>query len=455
MKRSTNLTRPRDMKRPPIRSAQCALSRLLAALCASVRCEGKGPGVAVTRGLQRRTGRRLVPVAFSVLSMAATASMAAEREGRLRLAAAQSAAAAHLTPRAVAECLAAEFVRRDRIPADYTNDLTLEALLLLDDVTGERKYWAFVQKILDERGLSWERFPAYQSQPFNCITFALLERTRDPRYFGPFVAEMNKYRHGVPRAFDGAVSHYGDPHMGRILIDQLQDYSARMARAGWLSGDSSYFDEAVAQYGLFRTALRDPKTGLWAHGRGWFDNPRYVTAIAWGRGQGWLLRGFVETLAYLPADSDWHRQMQDWLRELAEALLTFQQADGMWRQVVDRPDSFPETSSTALCVHYFARAIRQGDLPEQPYRQAAVRAYEALLANSISADGKVYLTCMGTGPQRSLEDYLRRESPVNDQHGIATCLLACSGRMLLDGKARIIEPLPQQAAQNSPGGPTR
>ncbi len=345
-----------------------------------------------------------------------------------------SAWSARLEPKQVADRVLAEFKRRKVIRGGYTNDLTLEAMLAMYDVTGDEEYLNFVSTVLSGRRAPKNGFPAYRSQPFNCITISLFERSPQERLIGPYIAEMNRYRANAPRSFDRAVSHYGDPKMGRILIDQLQDYSARMARAGWLSGDETFYAEAVGQYRLFRNALRDPNSGLWGHARGWYDNPRAVTKTPWGRGHGWLIKGYVETLSYLPEESKEAQQMRGWLSGFAQALLKRQDEQGMWHQVLDRPDSYAETSGTALISYYLARSIRQGYLDEATFRQPAVKSYEALLKRSIAADGTVFRTCRGTGPQPTVEDYLARETPRHDQHGVAAVVFACAGRLLLDGR---------------------
>lgn len=162
-----------------------------------------------------------------------------------------------------------------------------------------------------------------------------------------------------------------------------------------------------------------------------------MTSTPWGRGHGWLVKGFVETLSYLPEDSKEARQMRSWLDGFARSLLEHQDEQGMWHQILNRPDSYAETSSTALISYYFARAIRQGYLDKATFREPAIKAYEGLLKNSIVTDGTVYRTCRGTGPQRTVEDCLVRETPRNDQHGIAAVIFACAGRLLLDGQGKL------------------
>ena len=199
----------------------------------------------------------------------------------------------------------------------------------------------------------------------------------------------------------------------------------------------SYYREALAQLRHFRKTLRDPRTGLWGHARGWFDDPRAVTKVHWGRGQGWILRGLLETLTWLPPRSAEARQVRSWLRELAKSSLRYQNPDGMWRQVADGPDSYAETSATGLIVYCFARAVRQGYLPARPYEDAARRGWTALTRDFLRADGTVAGACQGTPPQKTLDDYFKRETPVNDPHGVAAVIFACSGRLLLAGKGRI------------------
>jgi rhamnogalacturonyl hydrolase YesR len=323
----------------------------------------------------------------------------------------------------VAEKIAARVMARPDWQPRYTDDLLLEALLVLGDTTGNQRYRDFVRDVLAKRGWLADTVVSYRAQPFCCTTFELYRRLGDGRFAQPFLAETDRYRHEAPRSFDGAISHYGDPKMGRILIDQLQDYAIRLCRAGALSGDESYFAEALAQYEMFRAALTDLQTGLWGHARGWFgEDPAAVVTTPWLRGQGWVLRGMVESLASLPARSKYADRLRAMLNELAGALVRYQDATGMWHQVVDEPDSYPETSGTGFIVHYLWRA---------GYCEPAERGYRALLG-FVGADGAVRNGCIGTGPQPTRENYRRRPAVVDDPHAVAAVMLALCGPALVE-----------------------
>lgn len=325
--------------------------------------------------------------------------------------------------------VARRFMQRTDYAADYKNDLALEGMLAWHDVTQDRSVLDHVLTVLDVRGakpgdgLDWRR------QQFVCLDFALFLATEDEAHVARFVEVARAYRENVPRTADGAVAHFYRPETNRIFVDMLQGYATFMARAGWRSGDERFFDESVEQYVLFRKILRDPETGLWRQGRGWGPSPDVLAPIGWLRGQGWLIRGMVESLTYIPADHAAHRRMRDMLVEFAGDLLRYQDGRGMWHQVAQRADSYPETTGTGLIVHYLCRAVAQGLLPADPYRLAARRGALGL-AGFVTRDGTVLNGSRGTGPLGDLEHYLHRPAAPGDPHTIGTTLLGCAGPLL-------------------------
>jgi rhamnogalacturonyl hydrolase YesR len=59
-------------------------------------------------------------------------------------------------------------------------------------------------------------------------------------------------------------------------------------------------------------------------------------------------------------------------------LLTNQADSGMWRQIIDHPESWPESSSTAMFTYAFVTGVKNGWLPENTYGPAARKAWIAL-----------------------------------------------------------------------------
>jgi len=139
-------------------------------------------------------------------------------------------------------------------------------------------------------------------------------------------------------------------------------------------------------------------SGLWHHAP---DSP-----IAWGRGNGFAARGLAETLTALPPNHSSYSTVLDIYRRHMEGLRLHQAPDGMWRQVIDLPGSYRETSVTALTLTAMSRGIRLGWL-DQSYQTVVERAWRGLLAH-IGNDGTLVDVCISTGAGPTLRHYLDR-----------------------------------------------
>ena len=104
--------------------------------------------------------------------------------------------------------------------------------------------------------------------------------------------------------------------------------------------------------------------------------------VAWGRGNGFGALGLSELLTALPDDHPDRTAILGIHRRHLEGMRAQQAPDGMWRQIVDVPGSYRETSVTAMTLTAMARGIRLGWLDES-YRPAVDRAWRALLAHVV------------------------------------------------------------------------
>ena len=127
---------------------------------------------------------------------------------------------------------------------------------------------------------------------------------------------------------------------------------------------------------------------------------------AWGRGNGFGALGLSELLTVLPADHPEREAVLDIHRRHLAGMRSRQAPDGMWRQIVDVPGSYRETSVTAMTLTAMARGIRLGWL-DDAYRPAVDRAWRALLAH-VADDGTLVDVCFGTGAGPTRRHYLDR-----------------------------------------------
>lgn len=93
--------------------------------------------------------------------------------------------------------------------------------------------------------------------------------------------------------------------------------------------------------------------------------------------------------------------------------------------MIDDPESYAESSCTAMFVCAFARGIKYGWLSDEKYVKSACLGWEALLGKCIDSAGNIYGVCVGSG-QSFRRDYYKNELPwnINDTHGTGIVPLA-------------------------------
>ncbi|PTY08540.1 rhamnogalacturonyl hydrolase [Opitutaceae bacterium EW11] len=213
-------------------------------------------------------------------------------------------------------------------------------------------------------------------------------------------------------------------HEDTLWADDLYMSVPFLCRYYQLSGEQKYIDDAARQFLGFKKRLFIPEWKVMSHV---YDFKRdMATGIPWGRGNGWVIFSLSELLAVLPANHALKPELLAMFRDLCEGYLALQDANGMWHQVLNHPDSYPETSCTSMFTYAFARGVQNGWFANnEPYIDAVFRAWEALNKTSIDRDGNVHGVCRGSEFSFTPE-YYKKELlwNLNDTHGIGIVLLA-------------------------------
>ena len=103
------------------------------------------------------------------------------------------------------------------------------------------------------------------------------------------------------------------------------------------------------------------------------------------------------------------------------SLLKFQGEDGLWRQLLDHPEAWPETSGTGMFTFAMVTGVKNGWLDARIYGPAARKAWLGLV-KYIEPDGDVREVCEGTNKRNDLAYYLARARKTGDLHGQAAVL---------------------------------
>ena len=204
---------------------------------------------------------------------------------------------------------------------------------------------------------------------------------------------VNYIMYGEYRLFDGTFARKR-PQMNTVWLDDMFMSIPALAQMGALTGDTKYFNEAAKQMQLFATRMFVEDKNLFRHG--WVESAQEHPSFYWGRANGWALLTLVETLDVLPENHPQRNTIIHLLKKHIQGLAACQSGDGFWHQLLDRNDSYPETSATAIFTYCIAHAINKGWIDAISYGPVAILGWNAV-STKINDKGQVEGTCVGTG----------------------------------------------------------
>ena len=194
-----------------------------------------------------------------------------------------------------------------------------------------------------------------------------------------------------------------------------------VAYMGQLTGESKYYDEAVRQVMSFAERMWVPEKKLFRHG--WVEEMSPHHAFHWGRATGWAILTLCEVLDVLPEQHAGRHQILELLRAHAEGLAALQHQDGFWHQLLDRNDTYLETSATSIYTYCLAHAVNRGWISAKAFGPVALQAWHAV-ASCVNGRGQVEGVCVGTGMGFDAAFYAYRPVHVMAAHGYGPAIWA-------------------------------
>lgn len=211
------------------------------------------------------------------------------------------------------------------------------------------------------------------------------------------------------------------PQKNTVWLDDMFMGIPTVAYMGVLTGDGKYFDEAARQVLQFAQRMWVPEKGLFRHG--WVEEMDPHPAFHWGRANGWAILTMCEVLDVLPVSHPKYGEILNLLKAHAAGLARLQQHDGFWHQLLDRNDTYLESSATAIYTYCLAHGVNQGWLDAKAYGPVAQLGWHAV-ASSVNAKGQVEGVCVGTGMAFDPAFYAYRPTHVMAAHGYGPVLWA-------------------------------
>lgn len=323
----------------------------------------------------------------------------------------------------------------------YEWGVTYAGMLLASEATGDPKYAAYTGSRLGYLAKLYPEFQKYEKK--NPGSKHAYQRILDPHALddcGAVCASMIKLQQISPnKNLDPMITNFMDfisnkefrfsdgtlarnrPQPNSLWLDDLFMSVPALAQMGKYTGQASYYDDAVKQVLLFAERMFNHDKGLFMHGwvLGMDEHPQFH----WARANGWAVMTMVELLEVLPENYKGREKVLDILRQHIRGLANYQAPQGFWHQLIDRNDSYLETSATAIYTYSIARAINRGYIDAKVYGPMVCLAWNAV-ATKVNAQGQVEGTCVGTGMGFDPAFYYYRPINVYAAHGYGPVILA-------------------------------
>lgn len=245
------------------------------------------------------------------------------------------------------------------------------------------------------------------------VPLELYQLTKDP--------ELKKLgMHRADRQWEKPTDD-GVTRQARYWVDDIYMIAAIQTAAYRVTNNPVYLDRAALTTETYLKRLQK-EDGLFWHAE---DSP-----FVWSRGVGWYAAGMTEILKFLPASHPNYPAIMDGYKKMMAALLKHQAPSGLWRQLVDKPETWEETSGSGMYAYAMVTGVRRGWLDEKTYGAAARKAWLALV-EQIDEGGNLQQVCVGTNKaekevgtdlEKQYQFYLSRPRVSGDYHGQAPLL---------------------------------
>ena len=249
---------------------------------------------------------------------------------------------------------------------------------------------------------------------FGCLPLELYMINKDRKFYDLGMQYANT-QWEVPSSATNeqkAFAKKGYSWQTRLWIDDMFMITIIQSQAYRATGNKKYLDRAAREMAYYLDKLQEPN-GLFYHAP---DVPFF-----WARGNGWMAAGMTEMLKILPQNNKYRSRIMQGYQKMMKSLRKYQGEDGMWHQLIDEPDFWPEPSGSAMFAYAFITGVKHGWLDETEYFPAARKAWLALVPY-INENCDVREVCKGTNKKNDKQYYYDRPRITGDYHGQAPYL---------------------------------
>jgi rhamnogalacturonyl hydrolase YesR len=241
-----------------------------------------------------------------------------------------------------------------------------------------------------------------------------------PSYRAYIDTAANHIMNRQDRLNDGTLARTFPRNM-TVWADDVYMSVSFLSQMGKLTNEKEYIDEAAKQIIQIADYLWCSEKQLFYHC--YYSDIKRNGVAFWGRANGWITVSMVMLLEVMPDNHPKRQEIINILEKQIVGVSRYQNENGMWNQLLDKPESYDESSITAMYVYGIAKAINHNWLDKQ-YERIALVAWDALKREQITEDGRFKNVCVGTGITDDLPFYFTRPVGENEKHGLGLVINA-------------------------------
>lgn len=330
---------------------------------------------------------------------------------------------------------------------NYIDGCMLTALMEMEGLTGDRRYFDFVKAVADHFVGEDGSIRTFKPEAANLddinegrVLFALYERTGDEKYrkAADFLrGQLEKQ----PRTREGNFWHKAI-YPNQVWLDGIymaQPFYA-LYEKHFGGGDCS---DTVGQIKNVRAKMFSQEKGLYFHGYDasktafWADPETGCSKNFWLRSLGWFAVALADLLDILPEGGD-RDSLEKIFTELMASMTRYADGEtGLYWQVPDqggREGNYLETSGSAMMAYAMLKGARLGVLSGE-YAALGQKTFDGIMEKYLTFTedgldlGGICLVA-GLGPENnrrrdgSYEYYISEPVVENDAKGVAPFVLA-------------------------------
>ncbi len=269
--------------------------------------------------------------------------------------------------------------------------------------TGKEEYLTLLKDRVDELiDLGLPKVWTVNACAMGHCLITLYQATKEQKYYDILMSKVDYLKNDALRFGDHVLQHTVSPKNDfpeQAWADTLFMAAFLLLRVGVMNNDKELVEDALNQWYWHIKYLQDPDSGFYYHGYNNIDKS-HMSAIYWGRANAWAAFTMAQVGGVLPECYLYPKYIDvaGSLNEQLAALKTVQTQNGLWRTVLDDPDSYEEVSASAGIA---AAMLTRGNPLHSKYINKAI---QGLLAN-VSKDGKVMNVSGGTAVMNDKEGY--------------------------------------------------